>query len=878
MKSFRRSRIIKTCITFFLLLLIWVPAGAAKNNTDNEPHNSTPIQLYVDQDAPASYHDGLSWRTAYLTLQDALDWTHLHGTTDYEIWVAEGIYYPDEGRQHASGALTETFTITWDNVKLYGGFTGNETSRTQRNWIAHPTILSGDLDGNDRNLDGNFISEIYSDTVGNNAYQILYLDGETYEPLTGNTVIDGFIITGARISDHGSYQSGGVNIAGKHLGGATSTPYLANLIISGNQGGGGLNNSGNSSPTLIHLTLQGNRSDDLGGGMYNYCHETVSCKATLIDVDFLNNRAEERGGGLYIKGINGADSSMTLLNTTFQGNSAGWYGGGIYNECSSSGTYNPRFVNVLISGNESGLGGGGMLNVNPIYGSPDSFTYPMMINATIVGNRSQVGGGMNNERSFPTLINSIVWNNAAGISPQIYISEGSITVTNSDIEGGFPGTGNLNVDPQFIAPVPPAAAPTSTGNYHLSSSSPLINVGDDSAVTDQTDLEGRPRILGSHVDLGAYEFSRYLSIVKTGTGTGTVTSNPPGIHCGSTCFYEFAPDTLVTLMAAPAVDSTFSGWQGAVTGPAVSITVRMKDAPHVTALFTYLPTFIITPTTGPGGHILPATPQTVKYEASTGFIFQPNPGYTLVDVGVDGLSIGRTSPYSFTQVHASHTLTATFSPIHFTLTATPSTLIANGVSTALLTLSAGPLLAGQKVFLDNTGAPLQLTLDHTGSAQTTYTAGLAAGTGLFTATLPDIGITHTATFTLQLLPSPLQGTLNQEIEGHLITYTFTLTNAAAVTQTNVVLTGNVAAHTELLRASTVFSSTTGGENGQGYVTATVSTLAPDQSIQVNWTVRLLDPYQEIVTQAHGRSDTDQLRLIARHQDSYRLWLPIIVRN
>src|SRR5881296_3691759 len=49
-------------------------------------------------------------------------------------------------------------------------------------------------------------------------------------------------------------------------------------------------------------------------------------------------------------------------------------------------------------------------------------------------------------------------------------------------------------------------------------------------------------------------------------GTGTVSSNPSGIDCGSDCSETYAPGTAVTLTAAPAAGSTFGGWTGACTG------------------------------------------------------------------------------------------------------------------------------------------------------------------------------------------------------------------------------------------------------------------------------------------------------------------------
>ena len=53
-----------------------------------------------------------------------------------------------------------------------------------------------------------------------------------------------------------------------------------------------------------------------------------------------------------------------------------------------------------------------------------------------------------------------------------------------------------------------------------------------------------------------------LSVTKYGSGSGTVSSNPSGISCGSDCSESYPANTSVTLMAAPASGSTFGGWGG----------------------------------------------------------------------------------------------------------------------------------------------------------------------------------------------------------------------------------------------------------------------------------------------------------------------------
>jgi uncharacterized repeat protein (TIGR02543 family) len=86
-----------------------------------------------------------------------------------------------------------------------------------------------------------------------------------------------------------------------------------------------------------------------------------------------------------------------------------------------------------------------------------------------------------------------------------------------------------------------------------------------------------------------FQADRSLSVTKAGDGSGTVTSSPAGVDCGSTCSAQFADGTVVTLTATAAENSTFTGWSGACTGT-TSCVVSMTQARDVTATFAPPPT------------------------------------------------------------------------------------------------------------------------------------------------------------------------------------------------------------------------------------------------------------------------------------------------
>jgi hypothetical protein len=75
-----------------------------------------------------------------------------------------------------------------------------------------------------------------------------------------------------------------------------------------------------------------------------------------------------------------------------------------------------------------------------------------------------------------------------------------------------------------------------------------------------------------------------LTVIKSGTGGGTVTSSPAGINCGTDCTEAYNQDTVVTLTAAPSAGSTFAGWSGACSGTG-TCSVAMDSNKTVTATF-----------------------------------------------------------------------------------------------------------------------------------------------------------------------------------------------------------------------------------------------------------------------------------------------------
>ncbi|MBP6808106.1 MAG: hypothetical protein KA125_07425 [Chromatiaceae bacterium] len=79
-----------------------------------------------------------------------------------------------------------------------------------------------------------------------------------------------------------------------------------------------------------------------------------------------------------------------------------------------------------------------------------------------------------------------------------------------------------------------------------------------------------------------------LTITRSDTGVGKVTSNPAGINCDSDCNEILALGQSITLTATPAPGSAFAGWSGACSGQARTCTLAIAAARNVTANFVPL--------------------------------------------------------------------------------------------------------------------------------------------------------------------------------------------------------------------------------------------------------------------------------------------------
>jgi alpha-tubulin suppressor-like RCC1 family protein len=133
-----------------------------------------------------------------------------------------------------------------------------------------------------------------------------------------------------------------------------------------------------------------------------------------------------------------------------------------------------------------------------------------------------------------------------------------------------------------------------------------------------------------------------LSVARAGAGTGTVSSNPPGINCGADCSEPYNSGTSVTLTSSAAAGSTFAGWSGCDTVSGATCTVTMNAARTVTATFTVPQSqFVLTVSkTGTGSGTVSSSPAGINCGADCSEPYTSGTSVTLTASAASGSTFG----------------------------------------------------------------------------------------------------------------------------------------------------------------------------------------------------------------------------------------------
>ncbi|MHC4648848.1 MAG: PKD domain-containing protein, partial [Planctomycetota bacterium] len=280
----------------------------------------------------------------------------------------------------------------------------------------------------------------------------------------------------------------GFTVTGGYVTGGFPTGY-----------GGGIHCS-EAEPTITNCIVYGN-SASTGGGMY-----CADGSPKLLSCTFSGNSASISGGGIFTH----YDSFPTLINSTFSGNSAG-IGGGIdvFYGCPIV------LINCTFSNNTATDNGGGIcISDHSLFGGGGP---SILTNCTFSGNTASGNGGAIYCSEAAELTNCILWGNSP---QQMYVDgTGPLSAAYSDVQGGWPGEGNISVNPNFAA------------NYHLQSDSPCRNAGDPEFVPDPgvKDTDGEPRVMGSRVDMGVDEYAENIRPIADAGQDQSMSDMPPQV-------------------------------------------------------------------------------------------------------------------------------------------------------------------------------------------------------------------------------------------------------------------------------------------------------------------------------------------------------------
>ena len=418
-------------IVKFVLSIVFVVLCAAATATGNV--------IYVD-DSAIGANDGTSWTDAYNYLQDALADANT-ASKPVEIRAAQGIYTPDQGAGFTQGDRNAVFQLIND-VTVLGGFAGFGAMEPDTRYIeAYKTILSGDLAGDDADVENpNELSghptkaENSSCVVGGyGTDQTAVLDGVTIT--AGNTGMRNWdgnptllnctftnsmygisninssqTLTNCTFRGHGSFtiqQNGGSLI-------------LINCLFSGNNGG---INSGSRAELTLHNCTFADNVISLG---------TITCQLVenlrIYNCVFRNNVSSFLTAG--VDAIVSDEGEFIAENCTFAGN--------VGMSINSRGR--TVISNCLFAGNKGKSWIGGI--------NSDSQDTTIR-NCTFSGNSDGLLGSALALGDGGWVSNCIFWGND---QPAIGRTVGNLFMRYCDVQGGWSGEGNIDVDPCFVSP------------------------------------------------------------------------------------------------------------------------------------------------------------------------------------------------------------------------------------------------------------------------------------------------------------------------------------------------------------------------------------------------------------------------------------------
>lgn len=472
--------------------------------------NAITADVYVATDGSDS-NDGLTALTPFLTIDHALSMVYGSEVSPIIIHLAPGVYSPSNTGERYP--LQMVSWVTLDGSGAYVTCLDAEASTGNPNRVFNLDKVEG--------------AQIRDLTItGGNVTLEKGVNGGGIAVLNSKTVLSD--ITGQNFAAAGD---------GACLYVLNSELEGSGLDITGNiaQNNGGAVMLQNSKARLSNSSFCQN-SAHLGGGIY--ANESRLKVDGCSILDNATTGSSRKGGAIYVS----STDSLYIAGSTLKGNSAD-NGAGIYvQNASGIKILGNKIVNNTQSLASFANGGGAMywnnacsgVVANNLFANNTAFQggagYGLAAldfnNNTIANNRANyLGGAFYLNACSPSFQNNILWGNTAPSGGnQLYLQNNSSDppLRYCDVQGGTAAFGlstgsytgayenNLNLNPLFISPSAGVGVNYNalTANWNLGGSSPCINQGD--PLTDYSlypfDLESNPRVDGSFIDMGAYEY------------------------------------------------------------------------------------------------------------------------------------------------------------------------------------------------------------------------------------------------------------------------------------------------------------------------------------------------------------------------------------
>ena len=359
-----------------------------------------------------------------------------------------------------------------------------------------------------------------------------------------------------------------------------------------------------------------------------------------------------------------------------------------------------------------------------------NFTQGSLVTLTATPDVSSTFAGWSGGGCSGTSTCTVIMNSAVSVTAAFALKQFTVTASSGGNGTVAPLAQNITYSSTAIITVTPSAGYHIAGITDNGASKPVANPYTISNVT------------GPHAVAVTFSSLYILGAVKSGTGTGTVTSTPAGINCGIACATNFTQGSVITLTATPDVSSTFTGWSGGGCSGTGVCKVTMNSLTRVTATFT-LKQFAVTASSGGNGTVTPLS-QNINYCSTATITITPTTGYHIATITDNGVSKPITNPYVITNVTVPHAVAVTFSSVYIL------GAVKSGTGTGTVTSTPAGINCGIACATNFTQGSV-ITLTATPDVSSTFTGwsgGGCSGTGICKVTLNSL-TRVTATFTLK---------------------------------------------------------------------------------------------------------------------------------